>query len=644
MIPVANYYIHHYFQNIENDDYTLLEEEDDVLEGVKEEMAVSFFMQYKGFTISKVDMQKFEDGVTVDVNVYYDRDIINLTFLLDGGTTETKLTENQLTGKYDDFFVIYDPEKTGYEFDGWSDPVPETFPAEDHVYKAIWVPIGTIEYTVEHYQQNIKDDGYTLVENDTEIFQGITDTPTQAQPNMYKGFSVKEFSQQNIAGDGSTVIKIYYDRYVSTLTFELNGGTTSTALEGGALHGRFGDTVTIEDPVITGYEFIGWSYDVPATFPEYDYTFEALFSAYPYTRYKVEHWQQDIYDDYYSLEETEYEYGATDSYTNAIPKDYKGFSVKEFEQQKIISYEEENQLTTVKIYYDRNISIFTFELNGGTTNSTLYNNTLSGRYGAFIDMEDPVRTGYIFYSWSQELPEEFPDYSARLEAYWQPKTNVSYKVEHYQQNIVNDEYTLWDTETLTGTTDTNTYAVAKEYQDFTVQEFSQKNINGDNSTVVKIYYSRIISTMSFELDGGSCTSLLGRTEITGKAGTPVSILDPVKENYTFIKWSPEIPDDIPDHDVTYTAIWHYMPLVVYVINEDINLDYKQVGNIISVNADDSYTDFIWSVEDEVLSEENANSIQIDTDGWCEGIYNITCLAKKNGLIYYSNIQIKKGGN
>ena len=162
VIPVANYYIHHYFQNIENDDYTLLEEEDDVLEGVKEEMAVSFFMQYTGFTISKVDMQKFEDGVTVDVNVYYDRDIINLTFLLDGGTTETKLTENQLTGKYDDFFVIYDPEKTGYEFDGWSDPVPETFPAEDHVYKAIWVPIGTIEYTVEHYQQNIKDDGYTL--------------------------------------------------------------------------------------------------------------------------------------------------------------------------------------------------------------------------------------------------------------------------------------------------------------------------------------------------------------------------------------------------------------------------------------------------------------------------------------------------
>ena len=87
-----------------------------------------------------------------------------------------------------------------------------------------------------------------------------------------------------------------------------------------------------------------------------------------------------------------------------------------------------------------------------------------------------------------------------------------------------------------------------------------------------------------------------------------------------------------------------MPLVVYVINEDINLDYKQEGNIISVNADNSYTDFNWSIEGEPLSEENSNSVQIDTDGWCEGIYNITCSAKKNGILYYSNIQIKKGGN
>lgn len=637
--PVANYYIHHLFQNIENDDYTLMKEYDELLEGVSEEMAVSFLMEYKGFTISKVDIKKLSDGETVDVNVYYDRKVINLTFILDGGVTETELIDNQLTGKFDDFFIIYDPVKIGYEFDGWSDPVPEAFPSEDYIFKAVWIPLGNIEYKVEHYQQNIKDNDYTLIESDTEIFQGIADTPTQAQANVYKGFSVKEFEQQKIAGDGSTVIRIYYDRYVSTLTFELNGGKTTTVLSGGALHGRYGDNVIIEDPAITGYEFIGWSYDVPSTFPEYDYTFEALFSAYPNTSYKVEHWLQDIYDDLYSLEDTDFEYGATDTLTNAREKNYIGFNVREFEQEYISG----DNSTKIKIYYDRKISALTFELNGGTTTTTLYNNSISGRYGAAVEIEDPLRTGYRFSTWSQEVPETFPDYNARFEAYWTPIKVISYKVEHYQQNIKNDEFTLVDTEYKEGTVDTQTCAVAKEYKNFEIPYVNQKNIDGDGSTVIQIYYNRILSTISFELDGGNCASLFGQNVLTGKAGTPLNIENPVKENYTFVKWSPEMPKSIPDHDVTYTALWHYMPLIVHVVYEDINVNYEIKGNLIKVIADEGFKEYKWIVEDVPLTGEKGNSIQIDSSNWCSGVYNIVCSAKKNNILYYTNIQVKKGG-
>ena len=67
---------------------------------------------------------------------------------------------------------------------------------------------------------------------------------------------------------------------------------------------------------------------------------------------------------------------------------------------------------------------------------------------------------------------------------------ASYKVEHYQQNITDDEYTLADTENKTGTTDEETSAQAKTYEGFTAKTVEQVKITADGSAVVKIYYDR----------------------------------------------------------------------------------------------------------------------------------------------------------
>ena len=56
-------------------------------------------------------------------------------------------------------------------------------------------------------------------------------------------------------------------------------------------------------------------------------------------------------------------------------------------------------------------------------------------------------------------------------------------------------------ETLSGTTDTLTAAAAKTVAGFTAQSFQQKNIAGDGSTVVDIYYNRNSYTVTYAVTG-----------------------------------------------------------------------------------------------------------------------------------------------
>jgi hypothetical protein len=71
---------------------------------------------------------------------------------------------------------------------------------------------------VEHYLQNITDDGYALQKSDTDTIYGETGTLTEAAARAYPGFTAQIFSQKTIAGAGSTVVKIYYNRNIHTVS------------------------------------------------------------------------------------------------------------------------------------------------------------------------------------------------------------------------------------------------------------------------------------------------------------------------------------------------------------------------------------------------------------------------------------------
>ena len=163
--------------------------------------------------------------------------------------------------------------------------------------------------------------------------------------------------------------------------------------------------------------------------------------------------------------------------------------------------------------------------------------------------------GYIFAGWYNGENEITTEYKIigdlNLTAKWNANTDTAYKVEHYQQNIADDEYILAETDTETGTTDTDTVATAKDYAGFTAKSVEQAKIAADGSTVVKIYYDRNTISLTLDLGGGE-----GKTEITGKYGDTVTVpANPTKTGYTFVKWNPELPATLPAENTTYTAQW-----------------------------------------------------------------------------------------
>ena len=128
----------------------------------------------------------------------------------------------------------------------------------------------TASYTVEHYQQNIENDEFTLVNDDTEEKSGKIGEDTKAIAKTYDGFTAKTVTQEKIADGGSTVVKIEYTRNVVTLTFDTDGGSEIKSKSG-----KYGAELTVEAPTKEGYTFNSWNPALPTTYPAADTAYKA---------------------------------------------------------------------------------------------------------------------------------------------------------------------------------------------------------------------------------------------------------------------------------------------------------------------------------------------------------------------------------
>lgn len=131
--------------------------------------------------------------------------------------------------------------------------------------------------------------------------------------------------------------------------------------------------------------------------------------------------------------------------------------------------------------------------------------------------------------------------------------NVGFTVNHYLQNVADNNYTLNVSERHDGFTESEVGdGLAKTtYPGFAALLYNTKaKVAADGSTVVEIYYDRNYYMMSFNLDGG-----FGVEPIYARYGASVKVENPTKPGYTFSGWEPTVPTTVPAENTTHKAKW-----------------------------------------------------------------------------------------
>ncbi len=217
-----------------------------------------------------------------------------------------------------------------------------------------------------------------------------------------------------------------------------------------------------------------------------------------------------------------------------------------------------------------------------------------------------TRDGYTFSGWNTAADGKGTPHDDKakitltaditLYAQWAAGTGTAYKIEHWQQNIADDGYSLAKTESMTGTTGDETATKTEETAGFTAKEFAQKKIAADGSTTVKIYYDRKMVTLTL-----NCGNDTDPQTVTGKFGADVKISAPTKTGYTFAAWNPELPATFPAEDAQYTAKW--------VKEGDYIITYKNAENAANDNPAG------YNVETETITLKAATKVGYVFDGW-----------------------------
>ncbi len=272
-------------------------------------------------------------------------------------------------------------------------------------------PAETVEevtYYVEHWLQATDGRTFGLDSKATQTLLGKKAALTAAVAKEYQGFTAEEITQQIIKGDGSTTVKVYYDRNIITYTFNANGGKWSDNSDQKTITGLYEAIVpVITEPAKDGARFCDWDTIVPQTFGLENQAYEAVWLTDSLTSYKIEHCLQNIYDDDYTINTVQVRTGLPGGITEATPLTYTGFDMKSVTQNTINA----DGSTIARVYYDRKNITYTFKIDpeyGKFTDNTT-SKDITKRYGAKVEppsSEDISQAFYHFTGW-KNIPENY---------------------------------------------------------------------------------------------------------------------------------------------------------------------------------------------------------------------------------------------
>ena len=427
-----------------------------------------------------------------------------------------------------------------FYFSGFGIPATSTAKAE----------LSTNEYEYKNdstYSESVKfDENYTLP---TPVRTGY------AFDGWYCGETKVENSKWNYANDVTLTAKWTPNSY--TITYDVNGGECDTVTQ----EVIYDDDYTVPTPTRTGYTFGGW-YNGDIEYVGGIWTELAditLVAKWDIIEYTISYTMNDGTN----ASSNPTSYTVEDSFTLQSPTRtgyiFLGWT---FEGQVTPTQNVTISANTGNLAYTANWQAdsytITYDVNGGECD-TLTDNVI---FDEDYTVPTPTRTGYTFGGWYNGDIEYVGGTwqtasDITLVAKWTPRTDISYVVNHYQENIDDDNFTLVKTEDLLGTADELISPDVEVYDGFTSPVVKEVTVNPGGSLVVDYYYTRNIYSITFVTNGGETIDAL---EL--KYQQEVNLPNAIRENFTFGGWFTDANltnafEEIamPSSDITVYAWW-----------------------------------------------------------------------------------------
>lgn len=264
------YKIEYYHQNIENDDYSLVNTDikystDEFIEMSPETI--------EGFTINNNNsIQSGENNGSLVLQIKYDRNKYLLEYELGEGGNFSNGESYGGQVKYGTPITKpnSNPKRDGYNFAGWDKTIPDTMPAEDLTITAKWETNETTYYVIYHTQMLNDLNMYEVKDENFKTFTGEVGSIKQLDElkisiNGYKysqeatdtngGITEGEI-KRGTSFDTSTKFDLYYDLNEYTVTLNKTTGIKSVS---GAAKYYYGESFSIDAELEDGYEFKNWT-------------------------------------------------------------------------------------------------------------------------------------------------------------------------------------------------------------------------------------------------------------------------------------------------------------------------------------------------------------------------------------------------
>ena len=216
-------------------------------------------------------------------------------------------------------------------------------------------------------------------------------------------------------------------------------------------------------------------------------------------------------------------------------------------------------------------------------------------FASYIELPVPEKTGYDFLGWYDgnekiETGNWKINKNVTLTAKWQARSDISYVVNYWLENLEDEDYTLELSEEYQGTADKYVYAKTISFTGFKSPSQQYVKISADGSLVVDYFYTREEYYIKFVSNGG--TSFENKKF---KYQQQIIVDVPIRDNLTFGGWftnaslTKELPENMPGNNLTLYAYWaEETKPNSFTFNDDI-----QIISGIDYEYFDSSSEILW---------------------------------------------------